>query len=144
MRRLRGRLAAMLRSMPPILSPHRTWEDHTRDRGLIPVLCDWRNYFAIDAEDRPVRAQYDDWHDLEEETDPRMRHLVLTQAAIRYPELERLRPVRRPGDPDCDRCGGSGTLAPVSQRTCWCGGTGWLPAGVPQAFEATAGQEAKG
>lgn len=111
------------------LRPLRSWMDLTRERGLIPVLCDWQHYYAVDAEGLPVRGQSDDWHDLEEVTDSRMRHLVLAQAAIRYPELERLHPVRRPGDPDCGRCEGARTVA-GSLRICYCGGTGWLPAEV--------------
>jgi hypothetical protein len=109
--------------------PLRTWIDLTRERGLIPVLCDWRYHYAVDADGRPVRGQSDDWHDLEEVADPRMRHLVLAQAAIRHPELERLRPVRQPGDPDCGRCEGAGTVE-WSAQICYCGGTGWLPAEV--------------
>jgi hypothetical protein len=120
------RIVAFLRDM---FGPLRTWEDATRQRGLIPVLCDWEHYYAIDAAGRPVRACWTDWRDLTEETNPRMRHLVLVQAAFRYPELQRLHPVRRHDDPDCPRCGGAGVLT-GSRRTCACGGAGWVPAEV--------------
>jgi hypothetical protein len=107
----------------------RTWKDRARERGLVPVLCDWEYYYALDEAENPVCALYDDWRDREEVTDPWMRHIVLVQAALRHPELARLRPVRKPGDPECGRCAGAGTLA-TSRRICDCGGTGWLPAEV--------------
>ncbi len=133
-----GLLGTWLKVLLAGLNPRviRTWEDEARLRGLVPVFCDWRSYFAVDGEGRPVCAPGGEWRHLQEETDPRMRHLVLAQAAIRYPHLERLRPVRQPGDPVCERCGGAGTLA-GSRRICWCGGTGWLPSGVDQEFEAS-------
>lgn len=122
------RIAGWLTGSRPLMPrPPRTWRDDTRERGLIPVLCDWEYFYALDAAGNPVRGQSDDWHDLEEVADPWMRHLVLAQAAIGSPDLERLRPMRRPSDPDCGRCEGAGTME-GSLRICYCGGTGWLPA----------------
>ncbi len=129
-----------LQSLRDFIQPGRwqalvTWKDHARQRGLTPVLSDWEHLYAIDPQGRPVEATYDDWRDQREVNHPRMRHTILAQAAIRYPELEHLRPVRGPGDPDCTACSGTGTRPSGSLNICWCGGLGWLPKGTPQQFE---------
>lgn len=108
----------------------RTWKDEARERGLVPVMdIDWETLYAIDPEGRVVRSEWTDWRDVREETDPRARHIVLAQAALRDPEMVHLRPARKPDDPDCTACEGTGTLA-GSRRICECGGLGWLPAEV--------------
>jgi len=62
-------------------------------------------------------------------TNDRYRHIVLAQAAARFPELAQLRPTRRPEDPVCPSCRGAGGVAQYPQLICECGNLGWIPAG---------------
>jgi hypothetical protein len=60
---------------------------------------------------------------------PLERWGAILLGAKRYPELRELLPTRRPGDPDCARCKGTGNA--IAQVQCPdCGGMGWVPQGV--------------
>jgi hypothetical protein len=112
----------------------RTWMDDARGRGLIPVMdWGWEILYAIDADGRVVRAEDFAADEVREETDPYVRHVVLSQAAVRFPELERFRPVREPGDPSCVLCRGTGTRPRMPRMICRCGGLGWLPAALAES-----------
>lgn len=108
-----------------------TWKDHARARGLLPVMdLNWERLYAVDADGR-VYCSEDDFQEFHLETEPWRRHVMLSQAALRYPEVDGLAPLRAAGDPDCAACGGTGQR-PRGRQLCYCGGMGWLPAGVPQ------------
>ncbi|MBB4637995.1 hypothetical protein FHS01_004054 [Longimicrobium terrae] len=99
----------------------------------------WERLYAVNAGGR-VYCSEGDFQDLHEETDPWRLHMVLSQAALLYPEIDGLAPVRTASDSDCDRCGGTGQW-PGSRRLCYCGGTGWLPAGVHPDLHGRTGAE---
>ena len=90
----------------------------------------WTWLYAVDEEGRLYFSE-GDFQEYCEEHDPWRRHVMLAEAARLYPEVRNLAPVRAPGDSTCDICGGTGTR-PESRRVCRCGGTGWLPAAVPE------------
>jgi hypothetical protein len=88
--------------------------------------------YALRADGEPSYNDEGRWLLL---TNPRHRHVVLGLAADRYPVLAALRPTRRPGDPDCPSCGGTGRLrvpkgVKAESFICECGGLGWFPAGT--------------
>jgi hypothetical protein len=108
------------------------WDEEARRRGLVPVMdINWERVYAVDPEGRVVHSESGDWLDLCEETDPWARHLILARAAEMHPRLNSLRPIRGPADRDCSMCGGTGIRRNAS-KSCYCGGTGWIPADVPQ------------
>ena len=113
----------------------RTWHDHARDRGYVPVMdLNWERLYAIDYAGRVFSSTLDDWSTAAEENDPWTRHIVLAQAALRNPEMAWARPVRREGDADCAECGGTGARA-NSRQMCVCGGLGWLPHGLAPPYD---------
>jgi hypothetical protein len=109
----------------------RTWKGQAVSKGLLPVYSDWACSYALTADGEPVYSEESDWLPL---TNRRHRHVVFAQAAARYPALAELRPQRRPDDPACSTCGGTGQvrLPEGVERgvfICECGGLGWFPAG---------------
>ena len=109
-----------------------TWKEQAVSQGLLPVYSDWMCSYALTAEGEPVYSDEGRWLSL---TNRRHRHIVLAQAAERYPGLSHLRPQRRPDDPDCPSCKGTGKVQlPEGVNggvfMCDCGGLGWFPAGT--------------
>lgn len=116
---------------PPV---PRTWMDDARERGVIPVMdWAWELLYGIDPDGRVVCSEDFATGEVQEETDPYVRHVVFSQAAARFPELERFRPVRDPGDPSCVLCRGTGTQPLRPRMICRCGGAGWLPAALAES-----------
>lgn len=112
-----------------------TWKEHARTHGLLPVMdIGWEWLYAVDAHGR-VYCSDGSFEEFGEETDPWRRHVVLSQAALLYPEIDALEPIRTAEDPECDWCHGTGEH-PHSRRLCRCGGTGWLPASVSRVEPA--------
>jgi len=70
-----------------------------------------------------------DWGHPTRLTNPRYRHIVLAEAARRYPELASLKPLRAPSDPVCPSCKGAGGVAHYPNLICECGNLGWIPLG---------------
>jgi hypothetical protein len=90
----------------------------------------WKWLFAVDTEGR-VYCSEGNFQDFHEETDPWRSHVVLARAALLYPEIDALEPIRTAEDPEYDWCRGTGDHT-HSRQQCCCGGMGWIPAGVPQ------------
>lgn len=108
-----------------------TWREAAVLARLIPIYSDWTTTcFALTDEGDAVYSD-GSWEKAQRLTNVRYRHIVLAQAAARYPELSEIRPVRQLDDPVCRSCGGTG-LVRVGDRTydnfiCECGGLGWYP-----------------
>ena len=117
------------------------WHAAVRARGQYPVFADWVGVYSVDDTGVAYFAEFLDLRDQIVVTNPRDRHVVLWQAALKDESLARLRPVRGADHQTCDQCGGSGvqnlpglTAEQASKLMCQCGGAGWLPrAGVPRA-----------
>ena len=111
-----------------------TWREAAVQRKLLPVYDDWECCYALTADGDVVFSAEVDWRAPARLTNLRHRFVVLAAAADEYPELAYLRPIRRPGDPTCSSCGGTGRpkLPPGtgSKIVCECGGLGWYPAGT--------------
>ena len=80
---------------------------------------------------------WDEPQSIKVETDPHLRFRALVIGSERYLELALLSPRRTPNDRDCSACAGTGRVRGIEaygiENTihCYCGGTGWLPANVP-------------
>jgi len=104
-----------------------TWREAAVERGLLPVYSDWECCYALTREGEPVYSADTTWAEQLPLTNSRHRFVVLAQAAERYASLASLRPQRRPGDPSCPTCHGTGKTA-YPNLMCECGGLGWFPA----------------
>jgi hypothetical protein len=104
--------------------------DELVQRSVLPVLTHWESY-ALSPNGEPLTKEGDEWRPV---TNSLHRHIVLARAAVRYPLLAYLRPVRGPNDPDCLDCGGTGNVPMAIEGSgplkvvCRCGGLGWSPA----------------
>lgn len=115
-----------------------TWKDAARARGYWPVPSGWDWQYSVDLGGRVLRSENVDYSIVEEEDSPDVRHRVLAQASLEYPELTQLRPVRGPGDAECPGCSGSGSMTGRPRMICFCGGVGW----IPQSYAASIQQAA--
>jgi hypothetical protein len=110
-----------------------TWREEAVHRRLLPVYSDWECWYALTEQGEPVYAGEEGWNGLQPLTNRRHRFVVFAIAAATYPALANLRPVRKPEDPTCETCGGTGRprLPPGVENSiiCECGGLGWIPAG---------------
>ena len=115
-----------------------TWRDHARQRGLWPLTGSFETLYALTPEGEVVASNFVDFRELLPVDDARERNWLLHDAATRYPELAHLAPHRRPGDPDCPHCEGTGTFRAkppgADNLLCYCGGLGWLPAGYVDPY----------
>ena len=109
-----------------------TWREAAVRSALIPVYSDWEHCVAL-TDDGDVVYSEGSWAEARSLTNARWRHIVLAQAAARYPELNDVRPVRQSDDPTCPSCGGTGVVRMGDKRyedmLCECGGLGWSPKG---------------
>jgi|GEM_PF-1594467 hypothetical protein len=132
-----GRLVRRLRSAPPIDVLEATQSEQiagARRKGHRVVFGDFVGVFTIDDAGTPYFSVRTDLADCFEVDDARLRNVVWHQAAMRYPRLRYLDPIRRPADYDCPSCAGTGRVRGLPPRAedkliCTCGGLGWLPAG---------------
>lgn len=107
------------------------FERAARARGQRVVFPDWVGIWTIDDAGVAYFAEYTDLSDQIVVTDARERNMALFRAALRYSDLQHLKPLRQEGDFECPACKGSGRVAHISAENIWCtcGGVGWLPAG---------------
>lgn len=111
------------------------WERAFQEQGLVPVWADWVGGFGLTPDHEVVFIEHQSGSGPEPVEDPHLRHVTLFTASRKFPHLAHLAPVRRAGDPTCPSCGGSGVYRGLDGRlasdpvVCFCGGTGWLPAG---------------
>jgi len=110
-----------------------TWREAAVNADLLPVYSDWETCFAITREADVVYSD-GSWSNAKRLANPRYRHIVFAQAAARYPEFTKLRPLRQPSDPDCPSCHGTGRVrvgdTTYDDMICECGGLGWIPKGT--------------
>jgi hypothetical protein len=106
----------------------------------LPLYADMGGGVAVRPDGELVGFVWDEPHSIQPETDPHLRFLALVTGSERYPELASLSPKRTSADRDCPSCGGTGRLLDLEAHgvdtthiRCYCGGTGWLPADVPDA-----------
>jgi len=103
----------------------------------LPLYADWGGGVAIRRDRELIGFLWDEPQSIKVETDPHLRFLALVTGCERYPELVSLSPIRSPSDRDCPMCGGTGRVLGLEAYgidttiRCYCGGTGWLPANVP-------------
>jgi hypothetical protein len=128
-------------TVPPAVPEQPAWHARARERGLEPVFADWTNCYAVDAQGRAFYAEDDRWTEVREIDHRRLRHVVLAQAAMTLPAFDHAMPVRHASDPTCESCGGDTNGLERNGIICWCGGTGWIPFGVPQARNAVYASE---
>jgi len=119
-----------------------SWREAAVRAHVIPVYSDWtETCFALTDEGDVVHSDTS-WENAQRLTNSRYRHIVLAQAAARYPELSELRPVRQPDDPDCRSCGGTGVVRVGEKKyddfICECGGLGWYPRNASWSRSSTA------
>jgi hypothetical protein len=118
---------------PAVETTEPEWKVFARRRGQRVVFADWVGIWTIDEQGTPYFAERTDLADQIIVQDARERNMAFFQTAERYPDLQALRPLRKPGDYDCPHCEGTGQLPlpPAAQGRIWCmcGGVGWLPAG---------------
>lgn len=106
-----------------------TWREKAALHRILPVLSDWETAYGLTAEGVVVSGPGDNWDPPVPVTDPIQRQAVLAQAAVRFPELDYLRPQRQPADTDCRTCNGVGGFPQYPAVICVCGNLGWVPAG---------------
>jgi len=106
-----------------------TWRESAVRRRLVPIYSDWIVGFAVDENGQVLYSGDEMSAEYTALTNDRYRHIALAQAAARFPELAQLRPTRRPEDPVCPSCRGTGGVAQYPQLICECGNLGWIPAG---------------
>ncbi len=106
-----------------------TWREDAVKQRLVPIFSDWVVGFAVDEEGQVLCSDAEDSREYRPITNARQRHIVLAQAATRFPELVPLRPQRRPEDPICPSCKGAGGVSQYPDLICACGNLGWIPAG---------------
>ena len=103
----------------------------------LPLSLDWSACLAIRPDGEVIWIDYDEPHQVRAVEDERERNIGLFQGSRRYPELRFLVPLRPPDATDCPSCRGTGKLTfPAGYEhfdetiVCYCGGSGWLPAGT--------------
>ncbi|HXM47940.1 MAG TPA: hypothetical protein VN956_08720 [Pyrinomonadaceae bacterium] len=106
--------------------------------NALPLYADWGGGVAMRPDGELIGFLWDEPQSIKIETDPHLRFLALVTGSERYPELAPMSPKRTPNDRDCPSCGGTGRLLDLEAHgvdtthiRCYCGGTGWLPAYVP-------------
>ena len=112
-----------------------TWKDDAVRHGLVPVYSDWECAYALTPEGGLLYLEEAGWGAANPLTNLRHRFVAFAQAAEEYPEFAHLRPVRRPEDPECASCGGTGRVrlpdgVVLPNLMCECGGLGWYPDGT--------------
>jgi hypothetical protein len=126
-------MLARLSEQHAVLGFSGTWREAAVHQGLLPVYSDWECCYALTSDADVVYSADVQWPDPMRLTNERHRFVVLAQATDRYSELAYLRPVRRPNDPTCTSCGGTGQVdvpkGSEGKFICECGGLGWYPAG---------------
>jgi hypothetical protein len=104
----------------------------------LPIVNQMGSTFLLKRDGEVVSFNWDSANDCATETDPRIRNIVLFEAAGKYPDLIALRPERSARDVTCPKCKGTGK-DPIAERlslpgvSCYCGGLGWIPADDPLA-----------
>jgi hypothetical protein len=111
----------------------------------VPVWADWVGGFGLLPDGQVVFLPHKSAAPPEAVLEPHLRHVTYLAASRRYPEFASLAPRRGPDDPTCPSCGGTGhvampdgTPAPPT-LVCFCGGSGWLPAGYDNPAEPIRG-----
>jgi hypothetical protein len=99
---------------------------------LLPVVLDMGGCYCLQSDGEIFAFTWDEPHKLILETDPRIRNLVLFQAAKKFPALKPLIPPRPATAHDCDSCKGAGVASGFPPElakdiVCFCGGLGWIP-----------------
>jgi len=132
---IRARLARYIAE-----TPHEEFTglpDLAKAVGALPVLGDPGGGMALRPDGTVVSYWWGRPDTCREETDPRIRNMVLFGASQKYSELRALAPVRPPDAGTCPHCRGTG-IHPMSRHpgleariACYCGGIGWIPASDP-------------
>jgi hypothetical protein len=118
---IEARIAEFLASQ----DPRDGWlKDAVRRHGFLPS---YRGWFLITGVRRDGSAVA--WNEETPESPPALlegarARLALCQAAVMYPELVGLVPVRPSGAESCTVCSGTGRLP--GSLICSCGGAGWI------------------
>lgn len=106
--------------------------------GLLPIMTsDWGGCYSLRADGTVVSFPWDNIHDIQIETDPRIRNMALFQGSKKFPELAAFVPARPIDAVVCPYCEGTGNgtkCAPPGfpmPILCYCGELGWLPPGTP-------------
>ncbi len=105
-----------------------TWREDAVANRFVPIYSDWVMGFALNEDGEPVCSDAN-WGHPTRLTNARYCHIVLAEAARRYPELASLKPLRTPNDPVCPSCKGAGGVAQYPNLICECGNLGWIPVG---------------
>lgn len=100
--------------------------------NVLPLYVEMGGVYAINVDGDIFSFSWDNLDLPREETDPRIRNIVLFQGSKKYPELRDLIPERPDDAPICPHCHGTGidsfsTLNNIEGIVCFCGGLGWIP-----------------
>jgi hypothetical protein len=110
---------------------HRELMEVVQTSGALPVYEGMGGTLLL-RPDGEILVLTDDSIEPEVESDPVWRLIAVVVGAEKYPDLRSLLPVRPPGTPDCDFCGGCGRLrlgTVESNVMCGsCNGLGWSAA----------------
>jgi hypothetical protein len=107
-----------------------TWREGAVRRGLVPLFHTWVTGYAVAADGQVFASERDDWQDARSVRDAREQHVARAQAALMYPELASLRPMRTAADPSCPQCHGRAEPIAAAGLICECGNLGWVPSGA--------------
>jgi hypothetical protein len=124
-------IAGFNEEMAAFVRRHGAAADPFAVHNVLPILAHWERY-ALSPDGVPLTFDEGQWRPV---TNSLHRHIVLAQAAWRYPLLAHLRPKRGSNDIECPDCCGTGDVGLPIQGTgpgkfvCRCGGLGWYPAG---------------
>ena len=106
-----------------------------RRLGVLPLTWDMGGCAALRPTGEIVTWIWDEESKASVEAGPLERNRALLQGAAKYPSLRPFLPVRPADAETCRDCSGTGKLSGLpesfpGQLVCFCGGAGWLPAGV--------------
>jgi hypothetical protein len=97
-----------------------------RRHSALPVYADVGGSLFLTPEGQVLALSHADGNDsLRPEEEPMWQLVAFIGAAEKYPELKALLPCRRPLEPDCPTCGGTGCVYDHKLRCGDCLGLGW-------------------
>jgi hypothetical protein len=106
-----------------------------RRLDVLPVMWDMGGCVAVRPTGEIVFWIWDEEAKISVDDTPLGRNRALFQGAAKYPNLQPFLPTRPVNAETCVDCKGTGNLSGLpeafpGQFVCFCGGAGWLPAGV--------------
>ncbi|MGE0128833.1 MAG: hypothetical protein AB7U82_12200 [Blastocatellales bacterium] len=102
------------------------------EANALPLFTEMGGVYAINTHGDIISFSWDSLELPKEETDPRIRNIVLFQGSKKYPEIRCLIPEKPDDARICPHCQGTG-IEPFSAKhnvdgvVCYCGGLGWIP-----------------